>query len=162
MIHDQINEQQFVPLNNLGSSQARFVVCNSSLSEFGILGFELGYSLVSPDALSVWEHSLVTLRIMLSVLSISLFLQVRGGGYSALDWWFRSLMGMMDRARSIRVGGLSGSCNYVTIIRITSLLRRRLRGSIKIVTCRLFTQRKLFIAFLLFMLFVLMISCYTF
>jgi len=55
VIHDQVNEQQFVPLNNLGSSQARFVICNSSLSEFGTLGFELGYSLVSPDALSMWE-----------------------------------------------------------------------------------------------------------
>ncbi|KAH6907715.1 oxoglutarate dehydrogenase [Coprinopsis sp. MPI-PUGE-AT-0042] len=55
VIHDQVNEQQFVPLNNLGSSQAKFVVCNSSLSEFGCLGFELGYSLVSPNALTIWE-----------------------------------------------------------------------------------------------------------
>ncbi|EIW81255.1 2-oxoglutarate dehydrogenase E1 component [Coniophora puteana RWD-64-598 SS2] len=55
VIHDQQNEQQYLPLNNLGSNQARFVVCNSSLSEFGALGFELGYSLVSPDSLTVWE-----------------------------------------------------------------------------------------------------------
>ncbi|KAH0586487.1 hypothetical protein H2248_007719 [Termitomyces sp. 'cryptogamus'] len=55
MIHDQVNEQQYVPLNDLGSNQARFVVCNSSLSEFGTLGFELGYSLVSPDSLTMWE-----------------------------------------------------------------------------------------------------------
>jgi 2-oxoglutarate dehydrogenase E1 component len=55
VIHDQKNESQFVPLNDLGSSQARFVICNSSLSEFGTLGFELGYSLVSPDSLTVWE-----------------------------------------------------------------------------------------------------------
>ena len=55
VLHDQANEQQYVPLNNLGSDQARFVVCNSSLSEFGALGFELGYSLVSPDALTIWE-----------------------------------------------------------------------------------------------------------
>lgn len=55
VIHDQVNEQQYVPLNNLGRSQARFVICNSSLSEFGTLGFELGYSLVSPDSLTVWE-----------------------------------------------------------------------------------------------------------
>ncbi|EMD39728.1 2-oxoglutarate dehydrogenase complex E1 component mitochondrial precursor [Gelatoporia subvermispora B] len=55
VIHDQENEQQYIPLNNLGSNQARFVVCNSSLSEFGALGFELGYSLVSPDSLTVWE-----------------------------------------------------------------------------------------------------------
>ncbi|CAK5269795.1 unnamed protein product [Mycena citricolor] len=55
VIHDQANEQQYIPLNNLGSGQARFVVCNSSLSEYGALGFELGYSLVSPDSLAMWE-----------------------------------------------------------------------------------------------------------
>lgn len=55
VVHDQENEQQYIPLNDLGSSQARFVVCNSSLSEFGTLGFELGYSLVSPDNLTIWE-----------------------------------------------------------------------------------------------------------
>ncbi|KAF9032761.1 thiamine diphosphate-binding protein [Panaeolus papilionaceus] len=55
VIHDQVNEAQYIPLNDLGSSQARFVVCNSSLSEFGTLGFELGYSLVSPDSLTIWE-----------------------------------------------------------------------------------------------------------
>ncbi|KDQ62236.1 hypothetical protein JAAARDRAFT_30121 [Jaapia argillacea MUCL 33604] len=54
VVHDQDTEQQYIPLNNIGS-QARFVVCNSSLSEFGTLGFELGYSLVSPDALTIWE-----------------------------------------------------------------------------------------------------------
>ncbi|KAF9236529.1 thiamine diphosphate-binding protein [Melanogaster broomeanus] len=55
VIHDQVNEQQYVPLNDLGSNQARFVVCNSSLSEYGTLGFELGYSLVSPNSLTIWE-----------------------------------------------------------------------------------------------------------
>ena len=55
VIHDQVNEQQYVPLNDLGSSQARFVICNSSLSEFGTLGFELGYSLVSQNCLTIWE-----------------------------------------------------------------------------------------------------------
>jgi 2-oxoglutarate dehydrogenase E1 component len=55
VIHDQVNEQQYIPINSLGRSQARFVICNSSLSEFGTLGFELGYSLVSPDSLTVWE-----------------------------------------------------------------------------------------------------------
>ena len=55
VLHDQVNEQQYVPLNDLGSKQARFVVCNSSLSEYGTLGFELGYSLVSPDFLTIWE-----------------------------------------------------------------------------------------------------------
>ena len=55
VLHDQENERQYLPLNNLGGGQARFVVCNSSLSEYGTLGFELGYSLVSPDTLTIWE-----------------------------------------------------------------------------------------------------------
>jgi 2-oxoglutarate dehydrogenase E1 component len=55
VIHEQVNEQQYIPLNDLGSNQARFIICNSSLSEYGTLGFELGYSLVSPDSLTIWE-----------------------------------------------------------------------------------------------------------
>jgi 2-oxoglutarate dehydrogenase E1 component len=30
-------------------------VSNSSLSEYGCLGFELGYSLANPNALVLWE-----------------------------------------------------------------------------------------------------------
>ncbi|TRM61105.1 thiamine diphosphate-binding protein [Schizophyllum amplum] len=55
VVHDQENERQYVPLNDLGSNSATVTVCNSSLSEFGCLGFELGYSLVSPDSLTMWE-----------------------------------------------------------------------------------------------------------
>jgi len=35
--------------------QAEFVASNSSLSEFGVMGFELGYSLENPNALVMWE-----------------------------------------------------------------------------------------------------------
>jgi 2-oxoglutarate dehydrogenase E1 component len=60
LLHDQKSEAQYVPLNHLAStgavaSQAQFTVCNSSLSEFGTLGFELGYSIVHPDQLILWE-----------------------------------------------------------------------------------------------------------
>lgn len=55
VIHDQNTEEQYIPLDDLSGFQARFKVCNSSLSEFGALGFELGYSLVSPDSLTIWE-----------------------------------------------------------------------------------------------------------
>ncbi len=55
VLHDQETEKQYIPLNNLGANQAKFVVCNSHLSEFGTLGFELGYSLVSPASLTMWE-----------------------------------------------------------------------------------------------------------
>ncbi|CAG8442109.1 1312_t:CDS:2 [Diversispora eburnea] len=55
VLHDQENETQYVPLNDLRPGQAPFDVCNSSLSEFGTLGFELGYSLVNPNSLILWE-----------------------------------------------------------------------------------------------------------
>ncbi|CAG8487584.1 5643_t:CDS:2 [Funneliformis caledonium] len=55
VLHDQVNETQYIPLNDLRPGQAPFIVCNSSLSEFGTLGFELGYSLVNPNSLILWE-----------------------------------------------------------------------------------------------------------
>ncbi|WVQ70209.1 oxoglutarate dehydrogenase (succinyl-transferring), E1 component [Kwoniella botswanensis] len=55
VVHDQENEQTYVALKHLGGEQGSFTVCNSHLSEFGTLGFELGYSLVSPNSLTIWE-----------------------------------------------------------------------------------------------------------
>ncbi|KAI8815412.1 thiamine diphosphate-binding protein [Cladochytrium replicatum] len=60
VLHDQKTEKQYIPLNNLVvadivSSQAQFTVCNSSLSEFGTLGFELGFSMTNPNQLVLWE-----------------------------------------------------------------------------------------------------------
>ena len=43
------------PLQHLADDQAAFVVFDSLLSEFGVLGFEFGYSLDYPDSLVVWE-----------------------------------------------------------------------------------------------------------
>jgi 2-oxoglutarate dehydrogenase E1 component len=54
-LHDQKTEEQYIPLNNISSEQAEFTISNSSLSEYGILGFELGYSLVDPNSLIMWE-----------------------------------------------------------------------------------------------------------
>ncbi|KAJ9474635.1 2-oxoglutarate dehydrogenase, mitochondrial [Pseudozyma hubeiensis] len=55
VLHDQENEATYTPLQHVGEGQAPFVVCNSSLSEFGCMGFELGFSLVSPQNLTIWE-----------------------------------------------------------------------------------------------------------
>ena len=52
---DQENEDRLVPLNHLRDSQARFEVVNSMLSEEAVLGFEYGYSLAEPNALTLWE-----------------------------------------------------------------------------------------------------------
>jgi len=55
VLHDQESEQTYTPLTNLKDGQGSFVISNSSLSEFGALGFEYGYSLSSPSALVMWE-----------------------------------------------------------------------------------------------------------
>ncbi|MEM7442436.1 MAG: 2-oxoglutarate dehydrogenase E1 component [Pseudomonadota bacterium] len=52
---DQSNENRHIPLNHVAPYQATFEVHDSPLSEFGVLGFEYGYSLAEPNALVLWE-----------------------------------------------------------------------------------------------------------
>lgn len=70
VVKDQRTEEEYTPLNflakrmdpsapmeELGKSdtQAGYTCRNSILSEFGVLGFEHGYSLENPNALIIWE-----------------------------------------------------------------------------------------------------------
>ncbi|CAM9932887.1 unnamed protein product [Pylaiella littoralis] len=71
VLHDQETNETHTPLNHLAKScipslpksvintapdvQAKFTVRNSILSEFGVLGFEMGYSLENPNSLCLWE-----------------------------------------------------------------------------------------------------------
>lgn len=56
VLHDQEKDlNTFNALNHLSVNQAQYTVCNSSLSEFAVLGFELGYSLTNPNSLIMWE-----------------------------------------------------------------------------------------------------------
>jgi 2-oxoglutarate dehydrogenase E1 component len=52
---DQVNEDRYTPFNHISDRQARFEVINSMLSEEAVLGFEYGYSLAEPNALTLWE-----------------------------------------------------------------------------------------------------------
>jgi 2-oxoglutarate dehydrogenase E1 component len=52
---DQDTEARHTPFNHLGGQQARYEVINSMLSEEAVLGFEYGYSLAEPNALTLWE-----------------------------------------------------------------------------------------------------------
>lgn len=57
MLHDQNTGAKYIPLAHVfpGQKPYQFTVCNSSLSEYGVLGFELGYSMENPNSLVLWE-----------------------------------------------------------------------------------------------------------
>ena len=54
VLFDTKNGGRYTPLANLGAP-GRFEVWDSPLSEAGVLGFEYGYSLDTPDGLVIWE-----------------------------------------------------------------------------------------------------------
>jgi 2-oxoglutarate dehydrogenase E1 component len=55
VLHDQETDARYTPFNHLGDGAARYEVINSMLSEEAVLGFEYGYTLSEPNALTLWE-----------------------------------------------------------------------------------------------------------
>jgi 2-oxoglutarate dehydrogenase E1 component len=55
VLHDLHDDRTFTPLAAVAADGAAFQAWDSLLSEFGVLGFEYGYSLESPHGLTVWE-----------------------------------------------------------------------------------------------------------
>ncbi len=51
---DQKTEDRYVPLKDV-NPDAHFEVLDSHLSEFGVMGFEYGYSMAEPNCLTLWE-----------------------------------------------------------------------------------------------------------
>ena len=55
VIYDADNFTPYNRLNHIREEQGKFRIFNSLLSEFGVMGFEYGYSLASPENLVIWE-----------------------------------------------------------------------------------------------------------
>lgn len=54
ILHDESTNEEYNRLSSV-SEKAKFRIYNSLLSEFAVLGFEYGYSIANPNALTIWE-----------------------------------------------------------------------------------------------------------
>ena len=55
VMRDAETNERYTQLNHIEGSQERFMIYNSLLSEYGVLGFEFGYTIANPEALVIWE-----------------------------------------------------------------------------------------------------------
>jgi 2-oxoglutarate dehydrogenase E1 component len=49
------SEEKIILLNHIEGREGRFAIYNSLLSEYGVLGFDYGYAMASPETLVIWE-----------------------------------------------------------------------------------------------------------
>ena len=89
VVHDQKTGERYFPLANVfdGQKPHQFTICNSSLAEFGVLGFELGYSMENPNSLVLWEAQFGDFangaQVRTHIVTLGLMGVWRGGGVLA-------------------------------------------------------------------------------
>ncbi len=49
------SEEEVMLLNHVAENQGAFQIYNSLLSEYGVVGFDYGYAMASPNTLTIWE-----------------------------------------------------------------------------------------------------------
>ena len=55
VLHNQVNNREYTPLQNLVDRKDAFRVIDSLLSEEAVLGFEYGYASTEPETMVIWE-----------------------------------------------------------------------------------------------------------
>ncbi len=55
IIRDEISAEKFNLLNSNPKNKGLMSIYNSSLSEYGVLGFDYGYAMAAPNTLTIWE-----------------------------------------------------------------------------------------------------------
>ncbi len=55
VLHDANTNEAYNNLNYLEGAKNKFEIHNSLLSEFAVMGFEFGYAMADPNALTIWE-----------------------------------------------------------------------------------------------------------
>ena len=55
VVHNQVNNREYIPLTHVGERPSAFRVIDSLLSEEAVLGFEYGYASTDPDTMVIWE-----------------------------------------------------------------------------------------------------------
>ena len=144
VLHDQRTEKTYIPLMHIeGEKAGSFIICNSSLSEYGVLGFEYGYSLSSPEALVMCEMQFGDFanvtplfynefnRRMPNVLLISSLLLGSRNGNNVPVLYCLSLMDMMVKVPNIPVDVSNDSYNFAMKILESSPLKTKSIVNIK-------------------------------